>query len=65
MTIFKWTVEFEISESWIADGFNLSDEKAKSMLATCLPYAYGHEIYAKVVKAPSEKSIRMVQGYSD
>ena len=65
MKIFKWVVEFEVTEAWVADGFNLSEEKAKNMLANCLPFAYGTELSAKIKKAPSEKSIRLMQGYKD
>ena len=62
MKTFKWTVELEVSENWVEDGFNLTDESAKEMLASFLPYAYGYELNAVVIKAPSEKSIKKARG---
>jgi hypothetical protein len=62
--MFKWTVEFSISENWVADGFDLTDERALSMLSRDLGFAYeGTEIQAKVVKAPSQAKILKAQGY--
>ena len=60
---FKWTVEFSVDESWVADGFNLTDERALDMLASDLSYAYGHELGAKVLTAPDAKAIAKVQGF--
>jgi hypothetical protein len=51
---YKWTVQFEVSENWIDDGFNINDETALNMLAEYLPYAYGHELKAKVIKSPKQ-----------
>jgi hypothetical protein len=65
MKTFKWTVQFEVSENWVEDGFDLSDKGALNMLANRLPYAYGYELAAKVVKSPDPKRIRKTQGYID
>jgi hypothetical protein len=60
---FKWTVEFEVDEIWVADGLNLDDGRALEMLANDLVHAYEHEIRAKVVKAPDAKAVARAQGY--
>lgn len=61
---FKWTVEFEVSANWVADGFNLTDDRALSMLAHDLRYAnIGFELGAKVVKKPLRRTIEIAQGY--
>ena len=62
---FKWTVQFQVDESWVADGFDLTDERAMAMLNSTLPYAYESELRAKVTAAPNHKAIRKAQGYSD
>lgn len=62
---FTWTVEFTVTENWVADGFNLTDERAHSIICNALPYAFGHELQAKVLTAPDSKAIRRVQGYDD
>jgi hypothetical protein len=61
----KWTVQFEIDECWVADGFNLTDERALDMLAHDLGWAnVGMELGAKVIKAPDPHLIRKLQGYA-
>jgi len=64
MKTFKWVVEFEVAETWVEDGFNLTEEKAKNMMANALPLAYGTEFTAKIIKAPNEKLILQTQGYT-
>ena len=64
MTKFKWVVEFEVTESWVEDGFEITADRALDMLANALPYAYGSELKAKVVKAPTKTLIRKTQGYT-
>ena len=65
MAMLKWTVEFSVDSSWVADGFDLTDERAKSMLNNDLTYAYGHELKAKVIKYASAEKVARLQGYSD
>lgn len=59
---FKWVVEIEVEESWVADGFDMTDERAHDMLAHTLPYAYNYELKAKVISAPEAAEIRKAQG---
>ena len=65
MKTFKWVVEFEVTENWVEDGFNMSEKRALNMLSNALPYAYESELSAKVIKSPSQKLIRKTQGYTD
>ena len=64
MKTFKWVVEFEVTEDWVADGFDISQDRATDMMANALPYASGAEFKATVVKAPEPKLIRQTQGYT-
>lgn len=57
----KWTVEIEISPNWVADGFNLTNERALEMLASDLSFAYGYELGATVKKAPKKELIEGLQ----
>ena len=63
MAMLMWTVQFAVDESWVADGFDLTEERAKEMLNGDLRYAYGHELGAKVVKSPSAERVARLQGY--
>jgi hypothetical protein len=62
---FKWVVEFEVDESWVADGFDLNDDRAHEMIHRYVSYSYGHEVSGKVLRAPDPKAIRKAQGYED
>lgn len=61
---FTWTAEFTVDKLWVADGFDLTDERAKQMLADDLSSAYGHEIKARVLKAPDADLVARTQGYA-
>ena len=66
MKRFKWTVEFMVDETWVADGFDLTSDRAKAMIETALPFAYEHETKATVISSPSPEEIRDArQGYSE
>jgi 20S proteasome alpha/beta subunit len=64
MKTFKWVVEFEISENWVEDGFDITPDRATDMIAKALYYATSNEFKATVLKAPEPKSIRQTQGYT-
>jgi hypothetical protein len=65
MKTFKWTVEFEVTSTWVEDGFNIDQRRAIDMIANALPYASGAEFKATVLKAPDAKLIRKTQGYTN
>ena len=61
---FKWTVEFEIDEKWVADGFNFTDFIALDMLSDRLKFAdMNDELAARVVKCPTANAVLRAQGY--
>ena len=62
---FKWIVEIEVDVLWVADGFNLDNDRASEMVRKELPYAYTSEVTAKVLKAPHVADIMKVQGYDN
>ena len=64
MKTFKWVVEFEVTQNWVEDGFEIDSDRAKDMLANALPFAYGSELKAKVIESPDSKLIKKVQGYT-
>ncbi len=59
----KWTIEIEVDDTWVADGFDMDDERAHIMLHEHLPWARDHELEARVTKAPNPNVIRKLQGY--
>lgn len=62
---FYWTVEFGVDKTWVADGFDLTNERAMQMLTNDLSYAYGHELSAQVLNSPDLDRIAKEQGYKD
>ena len=63
MKTFKWVVEFEVTENWVEDGFNIDQDRANDIIANALPFANGAEFKATVLKSPDAKLIRKIQGY--
>lgn len=63
MKKFKWTVEFTIDETWVADGFDLTSERAHDMICNELSSAYSHEVKARTISAPPAKDIATAQGF--
>lgn len=63
MKRFKWVVEFEVSETWVSDGFTGTQEDFQEMLENRLDYAYFTELKAKVIKKPTDKSLAKSQGF--
>ncbi|MFT0546956.1 hypothetical protein ACMHYO_11510 [Allopusillimonas ginsengisoli] len=62
---YSWIVRFDVAPEWVADGFNLTDERALEMLAETLPYAnMSYELAARVLAAPSALRIVREQGYT-
>lgn len=60
---FKWTVEFSVHQTWVEDGFELTDERAKDLIENALPHSYSHETKATVLLAPLAEEIAKVQGH--
>lgn len=57
----KWTVEFTVADCWVADGFDLTDERAHAILSNDLCYAHSTELAAKVIDSPPKEIINDLQ----
>jgi len=65
MKMYEWTVKIRVAENWIADGFDLTDDRGQSMLEKALPYAFESEIACEVIATPDADEIARAQGYKD
>jgi len=65
MKFYKWTIQIEVAETWVEDGFDITPENVHDRLGNLLPYAYGSEFRAKVLTAPKDEEVAKAQGYSD
>ena len=61
MAMLRWTVRFAVDSSWVADGFDLTDERAKDMLNGDLRYAMGCELGARVLSYPPAIRVARLQ----
>lgn len=61
----EWTVTFRVHKSWVADGFILTSDRAKRVLASDLSGAYDWEIDATVTAKPDDDAVAKLQGYMD
>jgi hypothetical protein len=62
---YKWTITFEIDAIWVADGFDMTNDRAKDMIERELAFSRNDETRVKVLKAPSAKAILREQGYTE
>lgn len=62
---FKWVVEIEVNETWVADGFEIDADMIQEMIQERIGYSYEQETRARIVKAPDPRAIRVAQGYED
>jgi hypothetical protein len=61
----KFTVEFAVDPTWVADGFFLDKNTALMMLAKELGWAdIGSELDARMVKFPNAEKVAKLMGYA-
>jgi len=60
---FKWVVEITVDPTWVEDGFNLTEDRAKDMIEKELPHSYSHETAVRVLAKPDGDRILKQQGY--
>lgn len=53
-----------MDKSWVADGFDMTDDRALEMLAKFLPFAEERELGTRVIQRPDKKLIQKIQGYA-
>ncbi len=61
---FSWTVEISVSETWVADGFDLDIEDLRNMVEARLPYIRPSEYAVRITAKPLRSAIKQAQGYS-
>ncbi len=60
---FKWVVEIEIDELWVADGYEATAERIQeAILCRSLGWAQDHEVKVKQVSSPKKADIAKAQG---
>lgn len=59
---FKWVIEINVAKLWVEDGFDLTNENVSERVRVLLPYAAGHEITARVIRAPKKSDVKKAQG---
>lgn len=60
---FKWTIEIEMDEHWVEDGFDMTDERVTDMLQAYMPHVYGHEVGGRVLKRPPDEAVAKMMGF--
>ena len=63
MAKIKWLVEFSVEESWVADGFNLTKERATTMIENDLAFSNPGEVTARIVSKPTDDVLAKLQGF--
>lgn len=62
---FKWTIEIEVSDNWVEDGFDFDKDQAQNLAESLIPWAYANsEVRVRVVKSPPREKVLKQQGYT-
>lgn len=60
---YEWTIKIRVAPCWVADGFDLTADRAHTMVWRDLGYAHGSEIEAEIVAAPDPDRVAREMGY--
>jgi hypothetical protein len=56
-----WTLQIEVTDNWIADGFDFDGDRCHELQESLIPYAHEGEVTVKVVGRPDPTVIRQLQ----
>lgn len=62
MKFYSWTVQIEVEASWVADGFELTEDRLKGMIEREIEGSYPSETKIKILEAPNPEAIKKEQG---
>lgn len=58
----RWKVEIAVAQSWVTDGFDLTEENLKdAIMARLLAYSYEHEVQVRILEVIEDKSVEAAQ----
>lgn len=61
----RFVMVFDVSDTWIADGFDPDDEGAQRMIEARLPHARGTEVRGAMLTRPPRDEVARLMGYKD
>ncbi len=59
---YMWTVNIYVAPKWVADGFNLTEDKLNELLMKGYGWMTGDEVNGEIVRAPDKRQISTEQG---
>lgn len=59
----EWTVKIRVSSTWVADGFDLTEERMRRIMERALSSARSSEISVDIVATPDPEKIAHAMGY--
>lgn len=63
-TRFKWVLEVEVDEIWVADGFDPDADQFKdAILSAMLGHARFEEVQVRLISSPKKCMINKAQGF--
>lgn len=62
MRYLRWTLEVDVAEDWIADGFGFGADRCRELAEHLIPYAAANEVRVRVVKHPKPVDVASIQG---
>lgn len=58
-----WIIKLEVSDTWVADGFEFGERAAESLAEVLVPEAREGEVRVTVLDKPETHDIRVTQGF--
>jgi hypothetical protein len=63
MKKYTWTLTVTMDETWVEDGFDLTDRRADEMVQAAYPHVNGNEVTCKVISRPPDAEVAKAMGY--
>lgn len=58
---FTWVLEIKIERDFVAEGYNISEDRAKMMVKDSFPFMRIPEFKTKIIKKPLKKELKEIQ----
>ena len=59
---FRWRIEIEIDEVWVADGFEVTEDRIHDMVVSAIGFARPDEVLVRILASPHPDEILQAQG---
>jgi len=62
---FRWVVEIRMDEKWVADGFDITDQRMCDTIMAVYPHISGTEVECQVISHPPDEEVAKEMGFKN